>query len=137
MLILNSGHIHEVPPPRILPVLGKVKESYLLWYKFYQELPKTHRYSLGQRIDTLFIEVIEAIAAASFLSREEKHPYVRLAIKKMDTLRVLLMILWETKSLDNKKYIALSVKLDEAGRMLGGWNGQLSKQNSPVKTEEK
>jgi hypothetical protein len=114
-----------------------VKESYLLWYKFYQELPKTHRYSLGQRIDTLFIEVIEAIAAASFLSREEKHPYVRLAIKKMDTLRVLLMILWETKSLDNKKYIALSVKLDEAGRMLGGWNGQLSKQNSPVKTGEK
>ncbi len=137
MLILNSGHNETPPSPRILPVLGKVKESYLLWYKFYHDLPKTHRYTLGQRIDTLFIEIIEAIAAASFLSREEKHPYVRLAIKKMDTLRVLLMILWETKSLDSKKYIALSVKLDEAGRMLGGWNGQLAKQNSPVKTGEK
>jgi hypothetical protein len=78
-------------------------------------------------------ELIEAISAASFLSREEKHPYVRLAIKKMDTLRILLMVLWETKSLDDKKYIALSVKLDEAGKMLGGWNGQLTKQNSPIK----
>jgi hypothetical protein len=77
--------------------------------------------------------MIEAISAASFLSREEKHPYVRLAIKKADTLRVLLMILWETKSFDDKKYITLSVMLDEIGKMLGGWNGQLTKQNSPKK----
>ncbi len=124
-----------------MPVLSKVKEAYLTWYKFYQELPKVHRHSLGQRVDILFVETIEAISAASFLSREEKHLYVRLAIKKLDTLRVLLMILWETKSLDDKKYIALSVELDEAGRMLGGWNGQLTKsldiardkQNSPNK----
>jgi len=79
------------------------------------------------------VEVIEAISAASFLSREEKHPYVRLAIKKLDTLRVLLMILWETKSIVDKKYITLSFILDEAGKMLGGWNGQLTKQNSPKK----
>ena len=41
------------------------------------------------------------------------------------------MILWETKSLDNKKYIALSLKIEEIGKMLGGWSGQLAKQNSP------
>lgn len=121
------------PAIKILPVLTKVKEGYLLWYKFYQDLPKSHRHSLGQRIDTLFVEIIEAISAASFLSREEKHPYVRLAIRKADTLRLLLLVLWETKSLDDKKYIALSVKLDEAGKMLGGWSGQLTKQNSPKK----
>lgn len=108
-----------------------------MWYKFYQSLPKIHRHSLDQRIDTLFIEIIEAISAASFLSREEKGPYVRLAIKKADTLRVLLLVLWETKSFDDKKYIALSIKLDEVGKMLGGWNGQLTKQNSPVKPGEK
>ena len=102
-----------------------------MWYGYYQELPKSHRHSLGQRIDTILVEIIEAISAASFLSREEKHPYVRLGIKKMDTLRVLLLVLWETKSLDDKKYISLSVILDEAGKMLGGWNGQLTKQNSP------
>lgn len=50
------------------------------------------------------------------------------------------MILWETKSLDNKKYIALSEKLSKIGKMLGGWNGQLSKpikQNSPKNQGEK
>ncbi|MFQ5662184.1 MAG: four helix bundle protein [Candidatus Paceibacteria bacterium] len=110
-----------------------MKAVYLLWYAYYQTLPKLHRHSLGQRIDNLFVETIEAITIASFLSKSEKHPWVRLAIRKMDTLKILLMVLWETKSLDNKKYITLSMKVDEIGRMLGGWNGQLLKQNSPNK----
>ena len=89
------------------------------------------------------MEIIEALATASFLGREEKLPYVRLAIRKTDTLKIFLMILWETKSLDNKKYIALSVKIEEIGKMLGGWSGQLAKQtqakqNSPnMKSGEK
>lgn len=94
-------------------------------------LAKTHRYSLGQRTDDLFIQAIEAITAAGFLSKQEKMPYVRLAIRKIDTIKVLLMILWESKSLDTKKYAALSVEIDTVGKMLGGWNGQLQKQNSP------
>lgn len=75
---------------------------------------------------------MEAISLSGFLPKGEKQPYVRLSIRKVDTLKILLMILWETKSIDNKKYIALSVPLDEVGRMLGGWNGQLTKQNSPI-----
>ena len=94
-------------------------------------LPKTHKYTLGARVDNLFVEAIEYISVAGFLPKTEKAPYVRMAIRKMDTLKIMLMILWETKSLDNKKYIALSLKTEEVGKMLGGWNGQLTKQNSP------
>lgn len=85
----------------------------------------------------MFVEIIEAVAVAGFLSKEEKLPWVKLAIRKTDTLKILLMVLWETKSLDNKKYIVLSLKIEEFGRMLGGWYGQLSKQNSPTKVGEK
>jgi len=114
------------PPQRLLPVLQRVKDVYTLWYSYYGQLPKTHRYTLGSKIDTFFVEIIEAIAIASFLKPYEKQPYVRLAIRKLDTLKVLLLVLWETKSLDNKKYIALSVKLEEIGTVLCGWNGLLS-----------
>ncbi|MBI4092897.1 MAG: four helix bundle protein [Candidatus Kerfeldbacteria bacterium] len=114
-----------------MPVLQKIKVAYLLWHGYYQALPKVHRHSLGQRIDSLWVEMIEAVSTAAFLRANEKLPYVRRAIQKTDTLKILLMVLWEAKSLDNKKYIALSLKLDEVGRMLGGWNGQLIKQNSP------
>ena len=123
----------------------KLKAAYLLWHQYRLTLPKTERYSLGEKIDQLAIDGIEAVSVAAFLSREEKAPYVRLAIRKIDTAKVLLMILWETKSLDTKRYIALSEKIAEVGRMLGGWNGQLAKsieqtrdkQNSPAKAGEK
>lgn len=81
----------------------------------------------------MFVEVMEAISVASFLLKDEKLVWVRIAIRKIDTLKVLLMVLWETKSLDDKKYIALSLQMDEIGKMLGGWQGQLTKQNSPDK----
>jgi hypothetical protein len=76
--------------------------------------------------------MIEAISVATFLDKTEKLPWVRLSIRKLDTIKILLLILWETKSLDDKKYIHLSKPLEEIGKMLGGWNGQLTKQNSPT-----
>lgn len=133
---MSELQTHKYSSLALLPLLQKIKSVYLLWYGYYQTLPKLHRHSLGQKIDTLFIEIIEAVSFASFLSREEKQPYVRFSIKKLDTLKILLMVLWETKSLDDKKYIALSIKIEEIGKMLGGWNGQLTKQNSPYKGEK-
>jgi hypothetical protein len=119
-----------------LPLLQKAKDFYLLWYGYYQILPKAHRYTIGQKIDNFLVAIIEAIAIAAFLKPEEKVPYVRLAIRKADTLKIFLMILWETKSLDDKKYIFLSEKLNSIGKDLGGWNGSLLKKNSPNQTPE-
>ena len=99
-------------------------------------MPKTHRYTLGKKIDESLLSVLESISVAAFLKPQEKEPYIKFAIKKNDLLKIFLMLLWETKSLDNKKYITLSEKIDEIGRNLGGWLGKMkSKQNSPSETQ--
>ena len=45
------------PPPLrvLLPVLERVKQAYLLWHEYHSTLPKLHRYTLGEKIDILFI----------------------------------------------------------------------------------
>jgi len=96
-------------------------------------LPKEHRFTLGQKTDRIFMELIESVVIASFLKPEEKIPYIKLAIRKSDVLKIFLNILWETKSLDDKKYIELSKKLNEIGKNLGGWFGSLVNKNSPDK----
>lgn len=123
---------YDPPPSANLPkVFHKIKDLYLLWYGYYQILPKEHRFTLGQKTDRIFMELIESVVVASFLKPEEKTPYLKLAIRKSDVLKIFLNILWETKSLDDKKYITLSQKLDEVGKNLGGWLGSLQKKNSP------
>ena len=118
-------------------MLQKVKAAYLVWFKYYQIIPKAHRHTLGQQIDTLWIELIKTLATATFIPKQEKLPYVRLAIQKVDTLKVLLMILWEAGSLQNEHYISLSIPIEEIGKNLGGWSGQLEKQNSPTSPQDK
>ncbi len=129
--ILSCSYDSHNAPPQLLPLLQKLKNAYLLWFEHYRTIPKLHRHTLGQRIDAILIETIEATDAALFTPRHEKLPYVRLAIRKLDAVKILLLVLWESKSLDNRKYIAVSEKMNEIGRMLGGWHGQLLKQNSP------
>jgi hypothetical protein len=79
------------------------------------------------------IEAVEAIATASFLPEGKKLPFIQYAIRKNDTVAILLLILWENKSIDTSKYATLSEKLDAIGRMLGGWQGQIINKNSPAK----
>ena len=117
--------------------MERVKQAYLLWHEYHLTLPKIHRHTLGEKVDNLFIEIMEAVSGAAYLSKDKKLPYIGLAIRKLNTVTLLLMILWETKSLRDKKYIALSTQLDDVGKMLGGWQGQLQKQNSPAGAGEK
>lgn len=64
---------------------------------------------------------------AGFLDKNQKLPYVQKAIIKLDLLKFFLQVAWEIKALDNKKFILLSEKLNEIGKMLGGWNRQLNR----------
>jgi len=85
------------------------------------DFQKDSKYTLGSKIDSLFLEVVEEIINASNSDKAEKQIFLRIASTKLDLLKFFLQISWEIKCLDNKKYILLSEKLNEIGRMLGGW----------------
>jgi len=44
---------------------------------------------------------------------------------RLDILKLLLRVSWETKALDNRHYLVISEPVDEIGRMLGGWQRHL------------
>jgi len=116
-----------------LPIIQKLIVIYKLWHDFLPSFPKTSRYTLGSKIDSLFIETTEAIVIASYLPKKEKLSFVMKASTKLDLLKFFLQVAWEIKAIDNKKYITISERLDEIGKMLGGWNRQIKIQTSASK----
>ncbi len=86
-----------------------------------RHIPKIERYSIGMRIDNLFSGILEDIALAQFSLPEYKIPYIKRAIGKNDTLKFMLYALFNLKGIDEKKFISLSEKTEEIGRMLYGW----------------
>lgn len=126
-----------MPPPQgRLIVIQKLIDAYKLWHQFLLHFPKTSRYNLGNKIDSLFVEIAELLVSASHLSKNQKIPFVQKAIFKLNLLKFFLQVSWEIKALDNKKFIALSEKLDEIGRMIGGWLKHLTREN-PADSGEK
>jgi hypothetical protein len=126
-LNFHNSSTFRTPPPTNLSLIQKLLATYKLWHEFLPHFSKTSRYTLGIKIDALFIETTEFIFIASRLSKDQKIPFVQKANAKLDLLKFFLQMSWEIKSLDNKKYIILSEHLEEIGKMLGGWQKQLLK----------
>lgn len=116
----------NIPNRAAVPILQRITTVYKLWHDIMPNLAKTSRYTLGEKIDMFFLEVIELIYTASFMPKERKLPYLEKAVVKLDLLKLFLQIAWEIKALDIKKYVTLSEMLDEIGRMLGGWVRQVT-----------
>lgn len=116
------------PIEPVPPLILKLEVAYTIWHSYIIHFPKVHRYSLGTKIDTLFCEVIQYSSSALFVKKEQKLAYIQKAIQVLDTLKVLLRIAHTVEAFETKRYIALTEKLHEIGKMLGGWHNQVIKQ---------
>jgi hypothetical protein len=112
--------------------------AYIEWQGLTRHIPKTLRYSLGIRIDALFAELIELTSEAQFELKERRAEIIGRAVTKNDTLKFMLYALSELKGIEEPKFISLSLKLEEVGRMLYGWKNQTQSQlktDTPIKSE--
>jgi len=105
-------------------ILQKLIVAYKLWHGYWISFSKHTKFSLGLKIDSLFLETIEQLFIASHKNKEQKLWHLEKASERFDVLKFIFQVSWEIGSLDTKKYIALSEKLSEIGRMLGGWQKQ-------------
>jgi len=91
---------------------------------------KSARYTLGERIEDKFLDLLELSYNAYFTEREKKMEKVAECILITDGLKFLISIAWEGKLISNKHCEDVAVKMDEIGKMLGGWKNSL---NNPEK----
>lgn len=89
-------------------------------------IPKSSRYTLGQRIENKFLDLLELSYTAYFIEKEQKVEKIAGCIFHLDTLKFLISIAWETKLISHKQYEDLALKLGEIGKMLWGWKKSLS-----------
>ena len=113
-----------------MPIIQRFISVYKLWDELRNNFPKKSRYTLGAKIDTLFLETVESLFLGGTLSRGHKLPVLQKASSKLDLLKFFLQLSWELKILDNKKYVALSEPLNDIGKMLGGWIRNAEKETS-------
>jgi hypothetical protein len=111
-------------------VVLKLKDAYALWQSYAPHMPKGSRYTLGSRIDDVFLNAIEYCFLASYSRNAEKLGFIDRSIARVDLLKLLLQMAWDIRALDARKYGTLGEPLGEIGRMLGGWRRQTLQKTS-------
>src|SRR3989338_2544764 len=99
-------------------------------------MQRTARYTTGARIETHFLDLLELIYKAYYAPLQNKSEQIVECISKNDTIKYLLQIAYENKFFKEKEYLELSGKLQEVGKILGGWKNsvdtKLGKQKPPT-----
>lgn len=94
-------------------------------------MPKGAKYVIGARIENKFLDLLEISYEAYFSSKSEKQNKIIMCILNLDKLKFLILIAWEAKFISNKQYGEISIKLEEIGKMFGGWKNKLATKTVP------
>jgi hypothetical protein len=111
------------------PLFVKTYDFYKQYYSYSINFPKSSKEVLGKRIETLALEVLELVCLAEYDEINSKLKKLNKISNNIDLLKVLIRLLYETKSSTKKKYILLEGNLQEMGRMTGGWIKDIKNKN--------
>lgn len=104
---LSTTNTHSINPQSsqknyhvlVIPILSLLKDCYLLWHNFLPHVPRLSRYTLGIKIDELFIELLEITFMAKYSKRENKLTFLEELNQKLDNLKFFVTLLWEAKGM--------------------------------------
>lgn len=97
-----------------------------MWINIVPHIQRGSRYTIGARIENKFLDLLELSYIAYFTEKERKMEKISECILVLDTLKFLVSVAWEGKLISNKHCEDVVLKMDEVGKMFGGWKKSLS-----------
>lgn len=93
--------------------------------------PKSQRFTFGQRLDNLILDALQsAVKAIRTRKREQKIESLGNLDLILEQLRALWRLVAERGWISKQQLVHVQSKLDEAGRMVGGWLTQLAEKSA-------
>ena len=117
------GTTNRREPPPIYTVLSEIVGWTL---DRTADFPKSQRFTFGQRLDNLTLDALQsAVKAIRGRQRPEKAKPLHELDSVLEQLRVLWRLVNERGWISRQQLVFIQGRLDETGRMVGGWLAQL------------
>lgn len=100
-------------------ILTKLHDLLLYLIPELNKFPRSQKFVLGDRIETKVLEVQEHCLRA-YYSRDKRAPLLE-ANLKLEMTRHLVRLAHGLRLFSHHTYGVLAGKVDEVGRMIGGW----------------
>ena len=86
-----------------------------------QHFPKVHRFVITKRLQDAVLDFQETLFWANSHSGRQRLAHLQAADAHLDKLRLYLRLVYSWGWLSSGQYEHASKKVDEIGRLLGGW----------------
>ncbi len=104
-----------------LPIINRTYEAYKAIIELNNKMEKRRKYSIGLSLENSILDCMENLVMAKNAPKTFKAGYLIKAGSKLEVSTLKLRLLLELKLANETKIFQLQAKLDEIGRMLGGW----------------
>ena len=108
-------------------MLLRQKLLYSYWLRLYKKISKPERFGIGERIDKLFIELLESAQDMRFARLGNKIQHIDKILFNLNKIKFLSEIAWENKLISTEEFSRFIIEIEEIGRELGGWKKGLTK----------
>lgn len=110
------------------PPIYTLLNELLLWtFDRTAGFPKSHRFTVGQRLDNLTLDGLERCLEALYSSGRPKLEALAQLNLLLEKLRVFWRIAHQKTWLSQQQLFFVIAKIDEIGRMVGAWRKSLEK----------
>ncbi|HAD13053.1 MAG TPA: diversity-generating retroelement protein Avd [Saprospirales bacterium] len=83
--------------------------------------PRSQKFTLGDRIQNHLSDLLEMLIEAYYLPAAEKRPALQKVNIKLEQLRYFFRLGFDRGHYNSIRYNEFAQRLDEIGRMVGGW----------------
>ena len=90
-----------------------------------EKFPRSFRFSVGDRVVARALDVLEALAEAAYSA--DKSALLDRANRGVNSLRLLLRLTVELRLLGGDSHEFAAARLEEIGRMIGGWRKSVAR----------
>ena len=84
-------------------------------------LPRNFKFTLGDRLQNHLSDILELLIEAVYLPPAEKKPVLRRVNLQLEKVRFYFRLGFELGLYNSGRYREFSERVDEVGRMTGGW----------------
>jgi len=104
-----------------IPIIHRTYELYRELHELQKTIPKMERFTLWVRCEDTTLKILEGLIRVGYIPQELRASQLVTVSTEVDLLKVFLRLSVDVKAITQKKSIPIQEKLDEIGRMLGGW----------------
>lgn len=115
-----------MPAPDKPPIYTRLTELVGWTLNRTADIPKSHRFTFGQRLDNLTLDALLLSVRAIYSARAKKRDCLEELNLRLEELRVLWRLVHDQHWISQQQLLFVITQIDEIGRMAGGWLKQIN-----------